>query len=91
MVIGKDGAVRELPSKFLMTIKHDEVYRIHIAGGGGYGDPFTRDPALVLRDVVLGKVSVDHAREAYGVVVRGTPPEVDEEATRALRARSTAH
>ena len=85
VLIGSDGAERELPSKFLLTIKHDEVYRIHIAGGGGYGDAFTRDPAAVLRDVILGKVTVDHAREAYGVVVRGTPPQVDEDATRALR------
>jgi len=40
-----------------------------MAGGGGYGPAKERDPALVLRDVVLGRVSVAHAREAYGVAI----------------------
>ncbi|WP_068689356.1 hydantoinase B/oxoprolinase family protein [Thermobifida halotolerans] len=39
------------------------------AGGGGYGDPLDRDPAAVVADVSDGYVSVDAARELYGVVV----------------------
>jgi N-methylhydantoinase B len=53
-------------------------------GGGGVGDPFTRDPAAVLRDVEEELVSPDSARSAYGVIVRnGT---VDDAET--ARARS---
>jgi N-methylhydantoinase B len=35
-------------------------------GAGGYGDPRTRDPALLARDVAEGKVSTRAARELYG-------------------------
>jgi N-methylhydantoinase B len=61
------------------------------AGGGGYGAPFERDPALVLLDVVEGYITADRARRAYGVALRGDPGrwetlEVDERATAALRA-----
>ena len=41
------------------------------AGGGGYGDPFTRDPAAVLHDVLEGWVSRERAREVYGVIFDG--------------------
>ena len=36
-------------------------------GGGGYGDPLARDPALVERDLELGMISRERAREVYGV------------------------
>ncbi|HEY8625314.1 MAG TPA: hydantoinase B/oxoprolinase family protein [Solirubrobacteraceae bacterium] len=36
-------------------------------GGGGYGDPLARDPALVKRDLELGMISSVRAREIYGV------------------------
>jgi N-methylhydantoinase B len=38
-------------------------------GGGGYGEARERDPRDVLRDVVDGYVSRDHARDAYGVEI----------------------
>lgn len=58
--------------------------RLESPGGGGWGDPMRRAPAAVARDVANGLVSVDAAREAYGVAVdaRGT---VDEAETARLR------
>jgi N-methylhydantoinase B len=53
--------------------------------GGGYGDPFERDPERVLADVLDGLVSVTSARELYGVVISEADREVDLEATEALR------
>jgi N-methylhydantoinase B len=50
-------------------------------GGGGYGDPFTRDPARVAADVRNGFVSVESALRDYGVVVDPDTHEVDEAAT----------
>lgn len=38
-------------------------------GGGGYGDPLTRDPAAVGRDVLAGLVSLDSAEQEYGVIL----------------------
>jgi N-methylhydantoinase B len=39
------------------------------AGGGGWGDPLTRDPDLVLADVREGYVSPGQARDIYGVEI----------------------
>ena len=52
-----------------VILHRGDVWRHVMAGGGGYGPAKERDPALVLRDVVLGRVSIGHAREAYGVVI----------------------
>jgi N-methylhydantoinase B len=51
--------------------------------GGGYGDPFSRDPAAVLDNVLDGLFSAEIARERYGVVVAGGA--VDVAATEKLR------
>jgi N-methylhydantoinase B len=53
-------------------------------GGGGFGDPYARDPSAVLSDVRRGLVTAGAAREAYGVAL--SDDHVDVEATRALRA-----
>ncbi|MCW5850276.1 MAG: hydantoinase B/oxoprolinase family protein [Anaerolineae bacterium] len=55
-------------------------------GGGGWGDPLTRDPALVARDVLNEKVSLTAARDRYGVVLDPATLAVDEAATAVLRA-----
>jgi N-methylhydantoinase B len=55
------------------------------AGGGGWGDPFERDPARVLEDVLEGYVSPESARTDYGVAVDLATATVDEAATRRLR------
>jgi N-methylhydantoinase B len=72
------------------TLRKGDVYRHIMAGGGGFGPARERDPALVLRDVVLERVSVAHAREAYGVVIvaEGDRFAVDGGATVALRGRA---
>jgi N-methylhydantoinase B len=54
-------------------------------GGGGWGDPFTRDSARVLRDVRDEVVSVSAAARDYGVVVNSDGRSVDAQATAALR------
>jgi N-methylhydantoinase B len=41
----------------------------HSNGGGGLGNPLDRDPELVLADVVDGYISLDAARDVYGVVI----------------------
>jgi N-methylhydantoinase B len=61
---------------------------VRTSGGGGSGDPLDRDPAMVLRDVRLDKVSTAHAETAYGVIV--SDGEVELEATRRLREERRA-
>jgi N-methylhydantoinase B len=55
------------------------------AGGGGWGNPFERDPKLVQQDVVDGFVSMESAARDYGVVIDPWTLEVDDAATAALR------
>ncbi|MAC77873.1 MAG: methylhydantoinase [Rhodobacteraceae bacterium] len=59
--------------------------RVATPGGGGYGDPFTRDPALVAEDVRLGRYTPQQAKQRFGVVV-GVSGQVDATATDAERA-----
>ncbi|GII62545.1 5-oxoprolinase [Sphaerisporangium krabiense] len=83
-----DGLVDDFPVAAGQTI------RVRTTGGGGWGSPYDRDPALVAADVRDGKVSLDAARTDYGVILTGPAdaPAVDEPATTALRAtlRTTA-
>jgi N-methylhydantoinase B len=53
-------------------VRAGEVIRIRTTGGGGWGDPLERDPALVVRDVRWRKVSPDSALTDYGVVLTGS-------------------
>ncbi len=46
----------------------DQVH-FQVSGGGGYGDPKTREPERVARDVAEGYVSVEGALKDYGVAV----------------------
>ena len=55
------------------------------ASGGGYGDPFERDVEKVLEDVEMGLVSIDNAREKYGVSIDPVTFEIDHQVSQALR------
>ena len=81
-----DGSVERFPAKFLTQVNQGDMLRVRLAGGGGHGDAFTRNPQAVLADVLEEKITSAHAREAYGVVIAGTPPTLDASATAALRA-----
>ena len=73
-------------------VRAGETIRIRTTGGGGWGDPLERDPDLVVRDVVWGKVSTICALADYGVVLTGSTATddlaFDEAATAEHRARS---
>jgi N-methylhydantoinase B len=79
---------RPLPTMPMEAVKWKagDVFRHVSAGGGGYGDPLARDPALVLADVLDEKVSRRAAREMYGVVIEEDC--IDETATQRLRAKA---
>ena len=81
------GAEREqdLHPKAIYPLAHADLVSLRVSGSGGYGDPRERDPELVARDVALGYVSVDQAREGYGVVVDPVSGAVDAGATTQLR------
>jgi len=58
---------------------------VAFAAGAGYGDPIERDPEAVRRDVEVGDISPEAAREVFRVALVGAEPAVDHAATAALR------
>lgn len=72
-----------------IRIKAGDRVRVSTPGGGGYGDPRRRDPALVARDVQRGYYTREQARELFGVALSESG-EVDGAATLQLRGGSSA-
>lgn len=68
------------------------VIRIRTTGGGGWGDPLSREPEKVAHDVECGLVSESRARSEYGVVLHRDAAglQIDAGATEHLR-RTVRH
>jgi len=85
----RDGKTIEpspMPGKVAgFDLRAGDIVRMESSGGGGYGDPLTRDPDRVRRDAALHYISDDDARTRYGVVLTAAGA-VDAAATDALRA-----
>jgi len=69
----------------LTQLKPGDVVVMDAAGGGGYGNTLDRDPELVESDVAEGCVSLESAREDYGVVINLQTMKADRYATEKLR------
>ena len=67
-----------------IPLKAGDRVEVMTPGGGGYGDPFVRDAALVGRDVGRGYYTTAQARELFGVALASNGT-VDAAATAALR------
>lgn len=78
-----------LEPKLTRTLPGDTVVTIEIPGGGGFGDPFERDPELVRRDVRAGYISTEAAERSYGVSLDTESGEVDVAQTNILRGART--
>jgi N-methylhydantoinase B len=72
--------------KGVLSIEQGDEAELLTPGGGGFGNPLERDLERVAADVLDGYVSVEQARQAYGVVVDPASGSVDREATARLRA-----
>jgi N-methylhydantoinase B len=81
-------AVHNIGKRTVYRPELGEVIKLWSGGGGGYGEPLTREPELVARDVAAGLVSVARAEEIYGVVLHEGA--VDAAATALLRQRLAA-
>jgi N-methylhydantoinase B len=81
-----DGRTYGCTTKDLVdAVPEGTIYYQEAGGGGGYGDPFKRPIAKVQEEVRNGILSVDKAKEDYGVVIDPVSLEVDRHATRAIR------
>ena len=85
------GETRSAFSKFSgLRTEIGDVVSYFSPSGGGYGNPLERLPEKVLDDVLDGFIDVEHARDAYGVVLQsadnGYDWALDKEGTNKLRA-----
>jgi N-methylhydantoinase B len=67
---GEPGAAfvdgERVPSKTTRELEAGALVSVRTPGGGGLGDPAERAAEAIARDLDLGKLSADRAREAYG-------------------------
>ncbi len=75
---------RDIGKVDVLHLEPGDVVSIFAPSGGGYGDPRERDPQRVRADVRAGALTVEQARQQYGVVV--IDGHVDQAATAAARA-----
>ncbi|MDA8675254.1 hydantoinase B/oxoprolinase family protein [Alphaproteobacteria bacterium] len=101
---GKDGAVNtvtvwrngeasvppHLSKQQDIPLQSGDRVVVATPGGGGYGDPLTRDPDAVKMDVMLERYTHDQAKEWFGVIIT-TDGEVDITATREQRKQAATH
>jgi N-methylhydantoinase B len=76
------------PANFhAIPVKQHDIILFRWGAGGGYGDPLDRNPEAVLKDLKMKAISLSTAEAVYGVVLKKGEMAVDDEATRAKRAR----
>jgi N-methylhydantoinase B len=84
-----DGSEEWLPSKSEgIKVQQGDLLYFNTWGGGGWGDPYQRDAALVKADVDKGLVTAAGAKR-YGVVI-AEDGSVDATATASLREKLSA-
>jgi len=85
-----DGRTESIASKARIQLHAGDVLEVVAGGGGGHGDPLERPAEAVHADVLDGKVSVEAARAAYGVVLSEDGRRVLAEETALLRRQRLA-
>jgi N-methylhydantoinase B len=85
----ESGKREDLPTMAAMTLTPDERLVSEAPGGPGYGDPLDRDPEVVKWRVREGWISLQRAKDVYGVVLNTSNEQytVNCEETGKLRAQ----
>ena len=69
-----------------IALKPGDRVRVGTPGGGGYGDPLTRDPQAVVEDVRLGRYTSAEALDLFGIVLKA---DCQSDTTATERARAS--
>ena len=85
-LVRADGSKEMLGAKVdRIDVKAGDVLHYVTWGGGGWGDPLTREPDLIAKEVRQGLITRKGAKD-YGVVIKPSGL-VDEKATKSLRTK----
>ncbi len=66
--IPKEGEVHTFAAVSGLTTQKDDVIRVHTGNGGGMGEPKQRDPDLVRKDLKNELITLQQARDVFGLV-----------------------
>ncbi len=89
LALAKERGIEPEPTRTIDSTEigpKDVILQI-AAAGGGYGDPLDRDPAAVAKDVRLGNISKEVARDVYCTALDANA-NADQEATEELRRQA---
>jgi N-methylhydantoinase B len=84
---GEDVRLRCLDNQYLQP---GDIIWTKGGGGGGFGDPLDREIEKVRWDTLNEYISIERARNVYGVVIAPKTFEVDYKATEELRKKLKA-
>jgi len=80
-----NGKREELNVNTFTTVYKGDVCEIYTSGGGGFGSPYLRPVDKVLDDVINSVISIEKAKDDYGVVIDPLSFEINYEATGKIR------
>jgi N-methylhydantoinase B len=86
----RDGKEAGLRCVDVQYVRPGDLIWSDAGGGGGVGSPLDREVEKVRWDVLNEYISIERAREVYGVVIAPGTLEVDREATAKLRSEMRA-
>ncbi len=87
IITREDESTEELTTMGVAGMSRGDVFEHRFASGAGWGDPLERRASAVLEDVLDERVSVEAARDFYGVVIDTGTVVIDAAATDELRVR----
>lgn len=87
-IIRANGEIDDPEVHKFVTLNKGDIYEVFEAGGGGYGDPFERPIEMVWVDARDELISIECAKNDYGVVIDPQTHKVDYAKTDEIRGKS---
>ena len=64
-IIHRDGQEIRIDAASNQKLYKGDIFEMVISGGGGWGNPTSREPALIQQDIRNGRITIDAARKSY--------------------------
>lgn len=64
-IIHRDGQEIQIDAASNQKLYKGDIFEMVISGGGGWGDPTSREPALIQQDIRNGRITIEAARKSY--------------------------